>query len=282
MSVAFVTMCANDHFWLQKWIEHNSQYVEKKYSLYVILDGEDEDARDIAAGCSVIVVPKFGGGSFEARRMRMIHSYVNGLLRYYDVVVFNDVDEFLCIDPSSGSDLVDRLLKPVKQCKVVSPIGVELLFQDEDDDIDLEKPLLSQRQLGFLNSGYCKPCMFYQPVERGNQHVIRGEPWVFDTDIYLFHCRYIDKKMLARRIGLRDDLVESGLANGAGGWGRDTAVLKFNKQKRKFLSAPEQELKVENFQGFIDVLQRRYRNGKGSGERTFGRFRVPDAMSNAL
>lgn len=282
MNVAFVTMCANDHTWLKKWVDHNAQHVTDKFSLYVILDGEDEEARDIAAGCSVIVVPKFGGGNFETRRMRMIHSYVRGLLRYYKVVVFNDTDEFLCINPESGISLTERLLNPVTHGKVVSPIGVELLFQDGDDEIDLNKSILSQRRLGFLNSKYCKPCMFYQPIERGNQHVIRGEPWLFDTDIYLFHCRYVDEAMLEARFDNRDSLVEQGLVEGAGGWERDSAAIKFSMQKEKFLRSPEQELKVENFKGFIDMITRRRSRGKLGGDRTFGRFRVPNTLATAL
>lgn len=282
MSIAFVTMFAGDHIWLQKWIRHNEQFVENRFNLYVILDGDDHIAREMTEGCSVIVVPRIEGqGNFDDRRMGMIHSYIAGLLKYYKVVVFNDVDEYLCIHPDAATSLVERLTNPIHRAKVVSPVGFEPLFQDGDEAIDLDHPLLAQRPLGYLNSLYCKPCIFYQAIESGNQHVIQGEPWVFDTDIFLFHCRYVDEEMLLKRVASRADLVEAGYAN-VGVWEKDQALRNFDRKKQKFLATPEQELSTEHFEPFINVLKGRYKKGKGPGERTFGRFRVPEAMFNAL
>lgn len=283
MRIAFLTMCGNDNVWLRKWVRHNEQFVADKFSLYVILDGEDEEAREIAKGCSVIVMPRIDGpGSFERRRMRFIRAYVSSLKVFYKVVVFNDVDEFLCIHPDEGTSLTERLLEPTQMATVVTPIGIEMLYQDGDPDLDLDRPLLEQRPIGYINTNYCKPSIFYGNFQAGNQHIVRGEPLVVDPSIYMFHARYADQKMLEGRIKERDTQLSSGFVNGAAGWKASAATEEFERHKENCMAQPEQRLGQENFQDVLKFMSIRYKNRGNPGRRTFGRFRVPDAMSAML
>ena len=191
------TMLRDDYDFLEKWIAHYATMVKDKSHLYVVSHGENPKIRDIAEGCSVMVIPHFDNGSqFEPRRRKMFFGMVAMLNNYFKHVLITDVDEFIVLDPAENMTLAEYLDKKEFEGRVLSPLGFDVVHKpsEERDAFDFARPLTTQRQFGYLEGAYTKPCVFREaPVNGGNAHFINDEPWDIDTNLMLFHMKYFDK-----------------------------------------------------------------------------------------
>ena len=286
MSIMFVTMCNPfDAVWLDKWIRHNEPMVRSRSDLLILIDGINDEMRCLTTGCSVVDldIKKRERKSFDGRRMRLILSLVRGFLECHKVVIYTDVDEFLCIDPGVGESLDAYLLKLETAHKVISAVGIELMYTTgAEEPLDLKRSILQQRPYGFLSEAYCKPCMFYQPVKRGHMHKIPGEPWVIDRNIYLFHGKFADKKMYESRVIDRAKTKKQFNMNGTSMWSQDGAHMLFEENRFRFLSSDPMPLKRQYLEAILQEFEEERKNSGKVSFRTIGHFEATEAMRRML
>ena len=224
--LAVATMLKDDYQFLEKWIRHYATVVDDKSDLYVVSHGEDARVREIAAGCSIIVIPHFENGSqFEPRRRGMFFGLIQMLGNYFKHVLVTDVDEFVVLDPTLGAKLGDYLDNRDFAGRVLSPLGFDVVHKPsaEPAPFDFDVPLTMQRQHGYLEGAYTKPCIFREaPVDGGNAHFINGEPWDIDPNLMLFHMKYFDRdiglSLASKRLETVSNYEKLAKTHRIGGW----------------------------------------------------------------
>ncbi len=278
--VAAITMFRGDHYWLQTWLTHYERLLGGREHLYVILHGDDPIARDMLSGVSQVVVPYFpGDSSFERRRMRLVHRFAAGLQQYYKCILFTDTDELVALHPSAGNNFASYIEDHEFDGVALTCVGLELMGAEDEEPINLDRPILQQRFHGILSGGYCKPNMFFQPVGRANQHRIPGQPMVIDNNIYLFHLRYSDfslfKVTANARQSIHNEMSKNGAAN-VGGWASPLAG--YTHKMDFMLSQEPVELSAETIAPGLATFERLYRRKGRIGARLYGHFIVPENM----
>jgi len=157
---------------------------------------------------------------FDLRRFQVIQSFVSGLLGVYDVVIFNDTDEFFLPDPAKYPDLRAYLEDPANRHEALAGMGLTLFHRlDSEDVLDPARPVLEQRRHAVLAPLYAKPHILTEPSRMWPHAVSR--PFRFDPDLYLVHLRYVDRDQLLERQKTRKKVAE--IVSGGVGveWTRD-------------------------------------------------------------
>ena len=279
--VAAVTMFRGDPFWLQIWLAHYEKLLGDRSKLYVIVHGENQQAESLLKGVSKISIPFFDADPlFERRRMRFVHSFLAGLLRYYHGVIFTDTDELLCLHPAAGRDLSEYLLSQDFNTKALSSIGIELLAQKDDPPLDTSRPILQQRSHSIISAGYCKPNVMFEPIERANQHRIPGEPLLLDRNLLLFHLRYVDYERFIgtakERQSYAGKLPQSRTKMGVGGW--DDAMVDYQRKLRDCMAQDVLAFTPHNIEPILQRLEAIYHRKGRPGRRSFGHFIIPKEL----
>ena len=219
--IAFATMVRNEPFFLPRWIRYYSSIVPKE-NLFILLDGADQTLPPEAEGCQIVTLERWENASgWDDKRWKIISDFANELLTRFEVVCFNDVDEFLAQDPASGQDL-KTVLSTAREGIVLSPFALEVVHRRdlEPAPINHTQPILGQRRFARINSNYAKPCITGAELRWS----LGGHKSTFPTltlpeGLYLFHMRYLDRDMLMARQSERLRLIAEGGDNAAGaGW----------------------------------------------------------------
>jgi len=197
-SVAVITVTRNEGDMLRLWCDHYARHVGRDALLIFddnSTDGSTEAAR--AAGCSVHRIPGFpGGAGFERSRIALVSDVAAGLLHVYDYVVFVDVDEFLVPDPTLYPDL-PAFLGAHRDQEIVGAIGLNLVHAvDQEQPLDLSRPILEQRSYASLSPLMCKPSVKRVPAPwAAASHGVHGRYRV-SPDLYLLHLKFADRGRL--------------------------------------------------------------------------------------
>ena len=212
--IAFVTMVRDEPVFLPIWIRHYAAVVPPEH-LFVICDGFDLPVPDVPPGLQVLRVPQIPvTPGFEAGRWRMLTSFANALLERFDVVVLNDVDELIVVDPAAGCDLRTAVAEAC-DIGVISPFAVELVHRLdlEPEPFDPGQPVLRQRRHVRINAAYAKPCITARPIRWSlGGHTADFPTLHLSRKLYLFHLRAMDREMMLARQAKRRLLVSD--ANG--------------------------------------------------------------------
>ncbi|MGF6860148.1 hypothetical protein ABIE69_000706 [Rhodobacteraceae bacterium MBR-64] len=215
-----MTMAYGDHLLLARWVEYHARQVDRRH-IYVLSHGNDPEHRRIAKGCNVIALPRDPSGyRFDRRRWNMINGFASGLLRYYDWMIVNDVDEFVIVDPDVAPDLITYLARyeGQKQPLSICPFGIELIHNPaaEPDPIEDGVPILSRRRVFRANANYAKPCITrgrevaFTPGGHANNH----KPRFLDPHLYLVHLRFFDFDHAVARLEERRSIADDRVADG--------------------------------------------------------------------
>ncbi|MGV8953409.1 MAG: glycosyltransferase family 2 protein [Cypionkella sp.] len=202
--ICALTNCADDHFYLEKWLDHYGRALGGRQQLFVILDGPDPVARKIAEGASVIEMPRNPRDmQFERTRWRMLTAMSQTLRLKFDCVICGDVDELVTLAPGfasqSGHSLQSYLaLRAQGETPAfLSPLCFDIIEHiAEETALDPAAPVLQQRRFGRLNSKYSKPCILYKPEElklKSGGHIWAQGPWNLDPNLMLFHLKAVDR-----------------------------------------------------------------------------------------
>ena len=285
-TLCVATMLHDDYEFLEKWIDYYSGQVKDKAHLYVVSHGENPKVREIAEGCSVMVIPHFENGSqFEPRRRKMFFGMVAMLNNYFRHVIITDVDEFIVLDPALKQTLPEYLDQRDFEGRVLSPLGFDVVHHrvHEPDPYTFSKPLTEQRHYGYLEGAYTKPCIFREaPVNGGNAHFINDEPWDIDCNLMLFHMKYFDQefglKVAQKRLDTVTGYEKLAKTHRIGGWHNRAEKLLTTLDRLE--QSQIQELTRENAEQFAREIRRdfeaRGRFPWATSQR--GPFKIPEGF----
>lgn len=196
MRVAAVTMVWNEKHFLPVWRRHYARQVGEA-NCYVIDHGSDDGSTTNLGSASCLLLPR--SPLEEVKRSSLVSSLCNGLLNYYDAVIYSDVDELLVADPLVASDLTE--FASISTESVVTSVGLNVMHSPEiEPEINPNLLVSLQRSSLWFVSSMCKPLMVKKPV--------RWQPGFHSCDarivfgpLYNFHLRRYDLNQGLIRLG---------------------------------------------------------------------------------
>lgn len=220
-------MIRDEPVFLPRWVSYWRRVLPDA-ALFVLIDGLDQPVPGAAACCQTIHLPRrTPGAGWDESRWRMLSHFVAALLERFEVVVMNDVDEVILLDPAAGSDMASVLAEALEK-GVISPFAIEVVHRTdlEPDGLDPERAVLGQRRYGRINASYCKPCIVARPVSWSlGGHYADHPELHLSRKLFLFHLRAMDADLLRSRQAARQALVTDGSGHvlegvAGGGWAR--------------------------------------------------------------
>lgn len=190
-SIAVITMLRNEPFFARKWVSYYSE-VFGLDNLFILDHASVVDYGETFNGTNVIRIPDRGNKRFDYDRADFINFFQQALLKYYDVVIYTDSDEFVVVDPAVAPDLRDYLTT-VTPFSILAPIGVQLTQKiDEEPPYENGSPILSQRSFGYLIPMYCKPVITTRRAEWHAGFHGSKAPFEVDRNLFLLHLKMFD------------------------------------------------------------------------------------------
>jgi hypothetical protein len=187
MKVAVITMVHNEAFFLPLWYRYYGSQLGHD-NLYVIDHGSTDGSVSETFGNRIrIARDKFD----DVSRAVMVSDLHRALLRFYDTVIYTDVDEFIVPRPGLYGGITDYAERNpgVSRC-----VGINVVPQStEEPPLDLFYPVLQQRPYGFASHWYFKPLLSSEPINWEPGFHYCKEPARFDADLWLFHMKYLAK-----------------------------------------------------------------------------------------
>jgi hypothetical protein len=198
---------------------------------------------------------------FDPERMRFVSSQINALLRYYDCVLFNDVDELFIVDTPNGETLVDYL-NALPEIGLRAGMGVEV-FQDiyTEPAYDPNRGLFDQRRYFRYRFLFCKPWI----VAEHRQIQLHGarDGFHLDPNLLLLHLHNLDmEQLLARRVQ-RLEAFDQGRGGPTSRWKDD---LDKAEQQMQTLSSKPVEPDIMPHTEFLEDIFPKYRTQLISGQ----------------
>src|SRR5262249_49363829 len=155
-------------------------------NLFIIDHASDDGSTDNLPDVTRIPIPR--DKMDELDRTFLINSLQQGLLRYYDIVIYTDCDELLVADPRTSPNLEAHLTQ--RRFPHAKPVGVNVLqIVDLDQPLDYSQPLLRQRRYGQFHSALCKPVITRVPLTWEPGFHSCDQRVAVDEDLYLFHIK---------------------------------------------------------------------------------------------
>ena len=199
--IAAITMARDDEFFLSRWIA----YYGKQFgtdNLYIILDGTDQKIPKNAGNAHITKLPhtNMSRAAGDKYRIGKISALAHELLKTYDIVIGCDSDEFLIVDPNTGQTLSEYLTnKKIKT--TLSGLGLDIgQHMKMEQPLDMDAPLLEQREYALLSTRYTKPVVINKPVKWGSGfHSIKNHNFHIDPNLYLLHFGAVDMNMLVTK-----------------------------------------------------------------------------------
>lgn len=189
MRLACVTMAFNEPDMLPLWVRHYSPH-----DRFVIDHGTD-DGSTARLQVERIRIPR--SAHDNRRRADFVQDFTRALLRYYDAVLFTDVDELVLPDPAeyaSLSEYASAHLQPV-----TTAFGMNLVHRlHVEGRFDPTQPLGSQRGYAFPAASMCKPVLVREPIAWTRGFHTWNGPVSFGR-LFLFHLAYFDRTIALRR-----------------------------------------------------------------------------------
>jgi hypothetical protein len=199
--IACVTMVRDEPVLLARWIAH-WRGAAPDARLFILADAADQPLPRPDASCHVITLPQSTPASgWEASRWRLLSAFATTLLERFDVVVMNDVDELVVVDPADGRALSEALAE-ARSLGVIKPFGIEVVHHTEREPLPLDagQPVLGQRRHGRINALYCKPCIIARPVRWSmGGHFSDNAELHLSKSLRLFHLKAMDRDLLLAR-----------------------------------------------------------------------------------
>ena len=203
--IAAITMARNDNFFLTRWIKYYGNEIGYE-NLYIYLDGTDQEIPKNAGAAHITKLPHTDMSRTigDKYRIGLMNDLSRELLKKYDIVIGCDCDEFLIVDPKTNQTLAEYLSK-IKIKNTVSGLGLDIgQNMNTEHELDINAPLLEQREYALLSTRYTKPVVKNVPLDWGRGfHSINGHNFHIDKNLYLLHFGAIDMKMLERKAAAR-------------------------------------------------------------------------------
>lgn len=193
--VAAVTMVYNEPEFLPIWLRHYARHVGAAHC-YVVDHGSTDGSTEDLQGANRIRIPR---SPYDPQQQSEWNSeFASSLLRWYDYVIYSDVDEILLPDPAVAPTLVEYCRRPLPP--VVNAIGLNTIHvMDAEPKLDLTRPVTEQRRYAFFCSPACKPLLIRRKVVWSPGSHSADAPVAFDH-LYNFHLRWFDLPLGLERL----------------------------------------------------------------------------------
>jgi hypothetical protein len=195
VKTAAVTFVYNEAFNLPVWIRYfGGQFGTQ--NLFVVDRGSDDGSTDGLGDVNKITLPH---GEFDDQaKTTFINRLQQGLLEYYDTVIYTDADELIVPDPALFTDL--RTYLEQKQFDYVSCVGLNVVhILTQEAPLDQTKPLLQQRRFGRFSSAECKPLVSRVPMNWAPGFHCSDKPPLIDPELFQFHTKWVDFNLAMQR-----------------------------------------------------------------------------------
>lgn len=215
LRIACLTMVRDEPFFLPIWCRYYGDLFGAE-NLFVIDHNSTEPAKSYVPDTRINTIRIPHDQALDvSHRFALVTNTVHMLKLYYDVVIYNDVDEIFLPDPAVYPDLTAYLAHRMghipKGCSGVAGMGVELLHDHTNEPaFDVTQPVLQQRSLFNYEPWYAKPHILLDPCEVGAHGI--DKPWMLDRDLLVCHLRFVDREELIRRQRVRNAAYQKGLA----------------------------------------------------------------------
>ncbi len=243
-SIAIMTMVYNESVNLPIWLNHYRRAAPSAF-LLIIDHASNDGSTDNLQGAARIPIPR--NKMDELDRTFLINSLQQGLLRYYDVVIYTDCDELLVADPRKSPSL-DAYLNQ-KRFSHAAPVGINVVHMvDREPPLDFAQPLLQQRRFCQFHSQLCKPVITRVPLRWEPGFHSCEQKVTIDEDLYLFHIKQIDMDQAVRRQRISREVAWSSAAVEAG----HGAHHRYDDERfvREFFLDPANELRAHGARQF--------------------------------
>jgi hypothetical protein len=156
---AVITMTHNGGDFVPVWLNYYRKYFRDE-DIYIIdhLSDDGSITKEIRERHNIIQVPFHGlaKGDFINQHVQFLHKKLEqtGKYRY---IIYGDIDEIVIADPNYFRDIVDYLDHMTDDH--ITPGTRSPIHMPDEDEIDLTKPILSQRKIWFSEENFDKPCI---------------------------------------------------------------------------------------------------------------------------
>lgn len=241
--VAVMTMVHNEAGMLPKWVSYYGQQVGVDHLL--VLDDNSNDDSTAGLPCPVIKLPEHPWKQqWGIARVGLANRIAEGLLSFYDAIIFTDVDEFLVPDPAKYDGLVDYIAANPDP-DVLAPLGMNVIHKaDVEPDLDADLPTLQQRTYVKFAPGMCKPLIKRSTANWSTAFHGSTVPFTIDPDLLLIHLKYYNLPSLAAVATHRHQMhEEEDRGNPLSAWALDADEL--TSRMRTWSTVPEGQTVAE-------------------------------------
>lgn len=188
MTTAVITFSYNESVNLPIWIAHYGRNFGEE-NLFIADRGSNDGSIDNIGRCNLLKLPRNEFDEFN--KTDFVGGLHRSLLNFYDTVIVTDCDELLTADPHRFPTLRDYVDNT--DFEYMNAIGLEIIHVlNQDDPIDLSKPILSQRSFCRFHSASCKNLIARRPIKWLTGFHSADHPPRFDGALYMFHTRVMD------------------------------------------------------------------------------------------
>jgi hypothetical protein len=201
MAYAAITFVYNESVNLKIWAKYYGEMFGHE-NLYVVDRGSDDGSTDDLGSVNLIKVPrrKFD----EHEKTHLMASLHSSLTSVYDAVIVTDCDEILVPDPDRYESLSAYL--DGMPGDYANAMGIDVIhMMTIEPPIDLSRPILSQRRFGRFFSPECKHLASRVPIRWLPGLHASDKPPIFDTNLYLFHLKYMDYSCAVKRQAINNN-----------------------------------------------------------------------------
>ncbi|MGB0799577.1 MAG: glycosyltransferase family 2 protein, partial [Planktomarina sp.] len=202
---AAMTMVHQDHVFLERWVDYYSKQLGRE-NLYVLRHGDDPEVDRIAAGATIINVPRLDNlDTFDEQRWAMLSSFATGLTIYYNWVLCTDVDEIVAVDPDVCWNLaayLDDKLNEDPAPNLIAPFPIEVVHTPatEQSAIIPGANILEVRRNFRVAPRRAKHCIVGRKITFSGDGVGSNvNSNVLDPNLFLFHLGSFDTDICKQR-----------------------------------------------------------------------------------
>ena len=192
--VAAITMAYNEAVLLPVWARHYARQVGADHC-YVI-DHGSTDPIVVPAGMNTLRLPR--SPHDDTRRAGFVSDLATALLKYYDWILYTDVDELVLADPKAYRNIADFC--GTLASDTVTAIGLDLQHVPGlEPDLDYSRPIGLQRAWVRFTSAMCKPVLTRQSITWSPGFHCSEHPLAF-AGLYLLHLHWSDQSLGCSRL----------------------------------------------------------------------------------
>tara|TARA_R110000868_G_scaffold20153_12_gene85658 strand:- start:2800 stop:3696 length:897 start_codon:yes stop_codon:yes gene_type:complete len=263
---AIFTIVRNDNF-LEMWLINNAPQFMHVYVLFHQVEIKKKE-RELCAKYGASILQIYNESTCCWSWITdTINKFATWLMNSYLVVAYTDIDEII-VDPKGKLQNLNCLNDFVRF------VGLDVIQEDDEKDINWDKPIMQQRRAVYCSTNACKIVLKKRAAYRwdSGQHKLIGEPYEIlygpirdlpnlDPYIYLVHLHYFDRNNALERSSHRKNISTFEFDNGFGAqaWAPNMEAVKESFIKRRIESELLQDQKCGSFifmDNPLDIIER--------------------------